>query len=126
MTERELKTRLKYWQKILRLQDWDVSIRYNSAVDMAENNQGQIYLDCASRRAMINILQPNEYRTPIDKWKQDIDNTIIHELLHIITHFWTVESGSIDYILKEQAIDIVARSLVLLDTQTRPSSAQGG
>ncbi len=115
MTEIELQALLTEWQKRLRLQDWDVHIAFTRERDMAvDNSRGAIRWNVSLKEAWLHILDPIDY--PPDQVPQDIEQTIIHELLHL--HLVMVAEmaaeNEIIQITTEQAIVCIAEALVRL------------
>lgn len=101
-----------YWQKKLRLQDWDIhlSIERRHNMDIENTTACSTYNICA-KKAWIQILDPIDYHT--NGFYQDIEQSLIHELIHL--HFSPL---SIDYSNEkcpwymEAGIDAIATSLV--------------
>ena len=72
----------KEWQHRLDLDDWEILIQKTRREDMSdESNQGEAHYFFVAKQALITILDPIDY---INKpFKQDIEQTIVHELLHL-------------------------------------------
>lgn len=71
--EQELKKGLQKWQKVLRLQDWDIKLQ---PVDQKWRKTGDVKVDRDDRKAvlMVNVFNPSS---------ENLEEVIIHELLHI-------------------------------------------
>lgn len=81
-TDEQLQEKLKQWQERLRLQDWLVKVKIGRQREMQLNRLGEISFNTHTKTARITILDPIDY----DDWgKQDMENTLVHELLHL--HF---------------------------------------
>ncbi|CCF83479.1 hypothetical protein [Nitrolancea hollandica] len=108
MTDRDLEDRLWYWQRKLRLQDWDIKIRFVTRKEM-DGKDGQVNYHSHIKRARIDILHPDEER-PGAVEPLDIENTIVHELLHIHLSYFTepYDYGSPGHLLEEQFIHVLA------------------
>jgi len=105
------------WQAILRLQDWDIEARYRRAFDMDDNKQGGCSWMRRLRQARVSILDPLDY-SPNPRWDdvQDIEATLVHELLHI--HFALVDDyQNLSLDLFEQSIEAIAQALIELHRQ---------
>ncbi len=63
---------LKKWQKILRLQDWDI---FSRVVDVKWRKSGDIKIDADNRMAVVLINN--------DAVVSNLEELIIHELLHL-------------------------------------------
>ena len=106
------------WQKILRLQDWQVFVDVKRRRDLPDD-----YRDCygfcqpniSSKQAVITI------RSEIDHDDQplpfDIEQVIVHELLHLYTADMSVleSPGSFEYIAMEQMIELLSWAFITLD-----------
>ena len=106
------------WQRVLRLQDWDVFITVKRRADMLEDYQdayGYCIPNLQSKQAVIVI------RSEIDHddapLPYDAEQVIIHELLHLFTaDFSCFESpGSLEYIGMEQMVEILSWAFIKLD-----------
>lgn len=115
MTELELQPLLNEWQKRLRLQDWHVQIALTRERDMPiDSSRGAVKWNVNNKEAWIHILDPIDY--PPAQIPQDMEQTIIHELLHL--HLVMVaelaeESAPIN-IAVEQAIVCISEAFVRL------------
>lgn len=118
-SEDQLKQKCAEWQKILRLQDWDVhvSIVRDSNMKLKDVN-GECEWVLQTKQAHIRILDPIDY--PEDtRWPQNMEHTLVHELLHLhFSPFDTHEYGSLEHTSMEQAIDMISSALVLLKRNT--------
>jgi len=114
LTEDELRMKCYEWQAILRLQDWDVIISIDRARDMIPDVLGQCEWTLPTKQARIRILDPVDH-PPDLKWPQDMEQTLVHELLHLhFAPFNKFEADSLEYVTMEQAIDLIAGALVRL------------
>lgn len=116
MTSSQLRTRCAFWQKILRLQDWQIDVRFAHAREMAEESRiGETLMNATSKAAIIKVLFPAELSAG-DAVLHPIDEIIIHELLHL--HFEQVaEDKDINRLAMEQAIEATACGIAAVVTQ---------
>ncbi len=76
--------KLSKWQKVLKLSDWSIRIRFSDEKQMGPNNVA-LLVNCSHDENAAEILihkyyyKENGYRTLFN-----IDTLIIHELIHII------------------------------------------
>lgn len=108
--EMHLQQLLPEWQKILRLQDWDVKL----IVDRERNfiggdSQGECSWVLEKKQAFIKILDPVDF--PDSKWEQDSEETLVHELLHLHFAPFNAEDGTLEDVAQEQAISAIAGAL---------------
>lgn len=98
---------LKYWQKRLRLQDWDIRIEVDNDI---ENCSGQVTKSLDYQWAKILIKDPT--KLPEDRYLvEDLEVTIVHELLHIRMAYITGKKANHH---EEMAIETIAQNLVAL------------
>lgn len=108
--------RCAYWQRVLRLQDWDVAVsmeRRHALKRGVANAEIDIY-----RRAKIRLLDPVDIAP--DDWAQDqdLEISIVHELLHLAFHdVGRPKDDSPEDVALERAIEATANALVRLDRQ---------
>lgn len=86
MTLATLRRLTKLWQKRLKLQDWKLDVRF--AADMADTSAGECWWHPDNRTAEIHILPPHII-------EDDIEETLVHELLHVLYegHAWNTEDS---------------------------------
>ncbi len=81
--EEKLKELCKEWQERLRLQAWDVKTGiYRERNFFGPERQGENEYNLATGTSLIRILDPADY--PESKFKQDMEITLVHELLHLV------------------------------------------
>lgn len=105
---------LAYWQRQLRVRDWDVSA---SMVRREPTHPlmpalGWSDHSLQNKRAKIELLDPRDYDPA---WQCDIEHTLVHELLHL--HFAPFEYKtleSLEGISQEQTLNLLACALVNL------------
>ena len=105
---------LEEWKSILHLEQWGILLRIRRQRDFLEgDSQGDITFNRVGCQAIICILDPIDWvDTPFN---QDMEKTLVHELLHIIyADFEPEDSDSLQYILWHRSIDSMARVLVSL------------
>ena len=105
---------LEEWKGILHLEQWDISLGIRRQKDFLEgDNQGEITFNRVECQAIIHILDPIDW---VDiPFNQDMEKTLVHELLHIIyADFEPEDSDSLQYTLWHRSIDSMARVLVSL------------
>ena len=105
---------LEEWKSILHLEQWNIELRRSRQIDfLEEDNQGEITFNKVECQAIIRILDHIDWvDTP---FKQDMEKTLVHELLHLIyADFEPEDSNSLQYTLWHRSIDSMARVLVSL------------
>lgn len=114
MTEPQLQRLTAEWQKILRLQDWDVHTETVRDRDMySDNAQGECTWVLAHKEALIKLEDPVDYHAH-EAWPQDQEKTLVHELVHLHFAPFMLERDDPGYVAQEQAIELIAQALVSL------------
>lgn len=73
---------LAYWQKRMRLQEWDVKVQIRRYFDMGPDRKGEVNFSADTLQATVNLLDPADY-DPGFMWPYDPEKTLIHELAHL-------------------------------------------
>lgn len=111
MTQKELKSLLPLWQKILRLQDWDITFE----VRYLDEDYGSCSCDMQDKTASLEILELSHPRWKLTKKIPEI--YLVHELLHVM--LWPLVGNKEDQDInkinaEEQVVNFLADALVKL------------
>jgi hypothetical protein len=110
-SQKQLDAWLREWQRILRLQDWEVKVAARRERAMQSNDcEGCNRYQPDLKRASIHIRDPLDEPEDAD-FPADPEATIVHELLHLHFAPFYVTKGLLNT-LQEQAIEVIAQSLV--------------
>lgn len=109
--------RLSVWQKRLNLQDWDISVVVSRADGLKPKTVGNIHWDRDKKTATIRILDPADYQLPLSAMLQDIEFTVVHELIHlemapILSDLRRTDANRME---EEHAVNQMAEALLQLD-----------
>ena len=121
MTQKSLTQLAKRWQIRLRLLDWKVKIKFVSAEEFnragkpfehsTDNAMGFCVNLPEARQANIYIVNPAEVEQDEMEDRVDVENTLVHELLHL--HFAPfANKHPDDDLLYEQAIEAITGALL--------------
>jgi hypothetical protein len=83
LAERYAVERLSVWQKRLRLQDWNISLVVSRATELKPKTLGNIHWDNDKKTATLRVLDPADYKLPFNEMLQDLEFTVVHELIHL-------------------------------------------
>ena len=109
------------WQQILKLVDWDVSVKIVSREEIEEGAEGRCDFVINNKTADISLIKPEGY--PFDALRPyDIEQTLVHELLHLHFAPFNADTG-LKAISQEQAINAIAGALVKLKNTTLGEAA---
>lgn len=114
MTEKQLTRLLKNWQRLLRIQDWNIKLRL--VRDSRWPNHGLGSHSSSFQESEIKILDPR-YIDPDWFGTKDIEVTLVHELLHIKFLYARKNKENKENDVDDQeefAIESLARVLVAL------------
>jgi hypothetical protein len=71
------------WQKRLHLQDWKIEARIVRSAELKPDTLGNLKWNSITRTAVIKVLNPVDYDLPAAEIPEDIEYTIVHELVHL-------------------------------------------
>ncbi len=75
--------KLSVWQKRLKLEDWNIKIMLARTGDLKPRTLGNIHWDSEKKEATIRVLDPADYELEHDAMLQDMEFTVVHELIHL-------------------------------------------
>ncbi len=105
------------WQKRLSLQDWNVSLEIVRSTELKPKTLGNIHWDTDKKTAVIRVLDPADYTLPFHEMLDDMEFTVVHELIHldiapVLSHFTRSDADRRD---EEHAVNHMADALLHLD-----------
>ena len=117
--ENELATLCRKWQDFLRLSHWDIAVCIRSSHDMPlQYSQAANHISLEHEKALISVLNPAEF--PDGFFSQDMEVSLVHELLHIpLMFFAQPDEDSIEHVLMEAFIEGTAKLLVNLSREAQ-------
>jgi hypothetical protein len=75
--------KLWFWQHRLNLQDWTISVVVARTTDLKPKTLGNIHWDSDKKTAVIRVLDPADYHMATAEMMDDIEFTVVHELIHL-------------------------------------------
>jgi hypothetical protein len=108
-----LNRKLWLWQKRLRLQDWSLKVRLARSNDLRPKTLGNVNWDRREKSATISVLDPTDYKLAGDAMRDDMEMTIVHELVHL--HLSGLPRNEATKSAEEQAVVMLTDALVKLD-----------
>jgi hypothetical protein len=109
--------KLWYWQKRLNLEDWNVSVSVVRSNELKPKTLGNIHWDTDKKTAIIRVLDPAEYQMPFREMLDDMEFTVVHELVHlelapVLSQFSRNEANRRE---EEHAVNHMADALLKLE-----------
>ena len=106
---------LAKWQKILRLQDWVVTLKEVKSKDMdSKYVSATIETHADKKRARIEYL-PLEEQAEDHFETRDVERNLVHELLHLHFDPFDTDPNTPERLAEEQAVSSLADALIALD-----------
>src|SRR6476469_4412964 len=81
--ETRLERQMKFWQKRLGLEEWNLALRVVRQTEIDRNSWGAAEWDPDLKSGVISVLDPRDYNLKGGELKLDMECTIVHELVHI-------------------------------------------
>lgn len=115
----EVKALLEKWQKILRIQDWDIEVQLVSPNKLTTGEQGEILIHRKYKRALIKLVDV-KFDWPRDDFDLHYNNpnnpdylehSLVHELVHIVVYKFETEFE------EEQIVEQITKALMFLGAE---------
>lgn len=110
---RFLDDRLAVWQQRLKLEDWRISVALVRLSDLPPKTLGGISWEKKKKSAVILVLDPSDYRLPFNEMLDDMELTVIHELVHL--DLASLPRGQASRGSEERAVSGIADAMLALD-----------
>jgi hypothetical protein len=130
ITDAQVSNWVRVWQKRLRLDDWKIEARIVRASELKPDTLGNLKWNSVSRTATIKVLSPLDYDAATGDIAEDIEYTVVHELLHLQLAVLPRDMNRKD--IEEQVVNRLADALMQLDkgdsfrARSTPSTAPPG
>jgi hypothetical protein len=126
LAEKYAAERLSVWQKRLNLQDWNISLLVARATELKPKTLGNIHWDSEKKTAVIRVLDPADYKLPFSEMLQDLEFTVVHELIHLELSpvLSPLQRNDANRREEEHAVNHMADALLKLDRQNRALTQQ--
>lgn len=83
MNQKQLEKKVRYWQKILKLEHWNISCKMVEDKTIEGWGLSSIQVDYLDSH--VQVKDPRFYEISQDEKEMEFEKTIIHELLHCHT-----------------------------------------
>lgn len=113
VTEAQVSGWVRLWQSRLHLDDWKVDVRIVRTSDLKPDTLGNLKWNSVSRTASIKVLNPADYEIPAGDVAEDIEYTVVHELVHLQLAALPRDLNRKD--VEEQVVNRISDALMLLE-----------
>jgi hypothetical protein len=108
-----LDAKLARWRERLGLEDWRISVVMALRADLPPKTMGGIRWDKTTKTAEVWVLDPSDYQLPFREMLDDMELTIVHELVHL--DLASLPRGQASRGSEERAVNSIARAMLDLD-----------
>ena len=110
--EKFVAQKLQIWQDRLNLKDWDIKIQMVRTDQLEPKTLGNINWDCDVKAAKISVLSSYDYKLPYHEMLNDMEFTVVHELVHL--HLASLPRSDASRRVEEKAVNELAAALLRL------------
>src|SRR5262249_51790265 len=103
---------LKAWKDRLNLNDWDIRVDLVHPTALEPKTLGNIHWDTTTKHASIGVLSALDYTLPTQEMLDDMEFTIVHELVHL--QLASLPRSEASRRNEEYAVNQIARALLNL------------
>ena len=107
--------RLQTWQSRMNLKDWNIKVELVRANKLEPKTLGSIHWDTDVKSATIAVLAPEDYKLAHDAMLDDMEVTIVHELVHL--ELASLPRSDASRRVEERAVNEIAAALLRLSKQ---------
>jgi len=104
--------KLQVWQKRMNLPNWSVQVRLVRKSTLVPKTLGGISWDRGAMSATINVLSTYDYTVPVQEMLDDMEFTIVHELVHL--HLSSLPRSEASRSAEEGVVNEIAATLIRL------------
>jgi hypothetical protein len=104
--------RLAVWQDRMDLKDWRIRVEVVRSDRLEPKTLGNIHWDSDLKSATICVLSPEDYKLPHDAMLNDMELTIVHELVHL--ELASLPRSEASRRVEEHAVNAISTALLKL------------
>ncbi len=109
MTRALLERRLRYWQKRLKLQEWDIKLHV--VPPHASDSDAHSDIDEYHARVVVTLVDPEHLHKAAVAYR-DPEFLLVHELLHVRLEPSGVKEDTKEHVAQERGINAIAAALL--------------
>jgi hypothetical protein len=103
---------LQTWQQRLNLKDWTIQVELVHPSKLEPKTLGNVHWDTDTRHATIGVLSSYDYQLPYQEMLDDMEFTVVHELVHI--ELASLPRSDASRRIEEHAVNELASALLKL------------
>jgi hypothetical protein len=100
------------WQRRLKLEDWHITVLVSRASELKPDTLGNIHWDADTKSAVIRVMDAVDYKLSFDAVLKDVENTVVHELLHL--ELASLPHSEASRSTEERAVSRITEALLLM------------
>jgi hypothetical protein len=104
--------KLQVWQDRMNLKDWDIRVNLVRSDQLEPKTLGNVHWDTDVKKATISVLSPLDYRLEHQAMLEDMECTVVHELVHI--ELASLPRSDASRRTEEHAVNEIAAALLRL------------
>jgi len=104
--------KLQTWQDRMNLKDWNIQVDMLRAEQLEPKTLGNIHWDTDLKSARISVLSPLDYKLPYKEMLDDMEFTVVHELVHL--ELASLPKSDASRRVEEKAVNEIASALLKL------------
>jgi hypothetical protein len=104
--------RLAVWQERMDLKDWRIRVELVRTDRLEPRTLGNVHWDTDLKSATISVLSPEDYKLPREAMLDDMEFTIVHELVHL--ELASLPRSDASRRIEEHAVNALASALLKL------------
>jgi len=105
--------KLALWQQRLNLANWRISVVMVHRSELPPDTMGGIRWDKGKKSATVWVMDPSDYRLPFREMLDDMELTVVHELVHL--DLASLPKGQASRSSEEHAVNGIAQAMLKLD-----------
>jgi hypothetical protein len=110
--QKHIENKLQIWQERLNLKDWNIRARLVHPDSLEPKTLGNINWDTDKHTATIGVLSTYNYELPYQAMLEDMEFTIVHELVHL--HLASLPRSEASRRVEEHAVNELSKALLNL------------
>jgi hypothetical protein len=113
VSEVQVESWIQSWQHRLHLDEWRINVRMVRATELKPDTLGNLKWNITNHTADIKVLSPIDYEIAPADIPEDIEYTVVHELVHLQLSVLPRDMGKKD--VEENVVNRISDALMSLD-----------